>query len=166
MTAMGRRLADGGRRVTADLVELLRTPRAAAYALAGTVVTALVIAIPTAVLPNPLFTRMTPVRPLDYAFLAASAILSGLVLATYAAGAGDRCQTRAGAGGFLAFLAIGCPICNKIVVALLGVGGAFAYFEPLQPVLGLASVVLLATALVLRLPRSSDRRKIPQTATA
>lgn len=166
MTAMERRLGDGVRRVAADLVELLRSPRAAAYALAGIVVTALVIAIPTAVLPNPLFTRMTPVRPLDYAFLATSAILSGLVLATYAAGAGDRCQTRASAGGFLAFLAIGCPICNKIVVALLGVGGAFAYFEPLQPVLGLASVVLLATALVLRLPRSADPRGLARPSAA
>lgn len=163
---LGRRSADRVAWVAADLVGLLRSPRRAAYALAGAIVAALVIATPTAVLPNPLFSRMTPVRPLDYAFLAASAILSGLLLATYAAGGTDRCQTRVGGGGLLAFLAIGCPICNKLAVALLGVGGAFAYFEPLQPLLGLASVVLLASALVLRLPGSRDPRVLARPAVA
>jgi hypothetical protein len=48
-------------------------------------------------------------------------------------------------------LAVGCPICNKIVVLLLGVSGALTIFQPLQPVLALAAMVLLGYALFLRL---------------
>jgi hypothetical protein len=47
--------------------------------------------------------------------------------------------------------AVGCPICNKLVVAVLGAGGALSYFGPAQPVLGAASIVLLGAALALRL---------------
>jgi len=36
----------------------------------------------------------------------------------------------------LATFAIGCPICNKLVVALLGVSGALTCWAPLQPLIG------------------------------
>lgn len=58
---------------------------------------------------------------------------------------------RATLGGFGAYLAIGCPICNKVVVALLGVSGALNVFAPLQPVIGAASVALLGAMLAWRL---------------
>ncbi|MDQ3669057.1 MAG: hypothetical protein M3377_02085 [Actinomycetota bacterium] len=51
------------------------------------------------------------------------------------------------------FLAVGCPICNKLVVAMLGAGGALSYFGPVQPALGMLGVVLLAATLVVRLRR-------------
>ena len=54
-------------------------------------------------------------------------------------------------GGLVAFLAIGCPICNKIVLVLLGTTGALQFFAPIQPLLGAASVVLLAATLGWRL---------------
>ncbi len=60
------------------------------------------------------------------------------------------------AGGIAAFLAIGCPICNKVVVAALGVSGALNVFAPLQPLIGGASVALLAGTLLWRL-RSRSR---------
>jgi hypothetical protein len=47
----------------------------------------------------------------------------------------------------LSVLAIGCPVCNKLVVLALGVGGALTYFAPVQPILGFLSVGLLAYAL-------------------
>jgi hypothetical protein len=46
---------------------------------------------------------------------------------------------------------VGCPVCNKLVVLLLGAGGALSYFAPLQPVLGMVSLALLAYALCTRL---------------
>ncbi|HEY5433847.1 MAG TPA: hypothetical protein VIK13_01315, partial [Candidatus Limnocylindrales bacterium] len=51
---------------------------------------------------------------------------------------------------FGAFLAIGCPVCNKIALVLLGAGGAMTIFAPLQPVIGAASLVLLAGTLAWR----------------
>lgn len=134
------------------LLPLLREPRAIAMGLAAGLATALAIAIPAAVLANPFFVRMTPVRPLDIVLLALTALLAGLLGATYARpGVAAPAGSRGGVGGILALLAIGCPVCNKIVVALLGVSGALAYFEPIQPLLGVAGLILLFTAFRLRL---------------
>ena len=112
----------------------------------------LLAGVPTDVVPNPWFTRMTPVRPQDYLFLALTAVLAAALGATYALPA--ACSWQEGkltAGGFLSVLAIGCPICNHVVVLLLGISGALTYWAPLQPVLGLASLTILGCALVLRL---------------
>ena len=51
----------------------------------------------------------------------------------------------------LTFFAVGCPVCNKLVLLALGASGAMTYFEPVQPVLSLLAVVLLAWALARRL---------------
>ncbi|MEX2546256.1 MAG: hypothetical protein WD830_00540 [Chloroflexota bacterium] len=128
-------------------------------AMVGTVIALVVLGVPTAVVPNPFFVRMTPTQPLDVAFWLISSPLIGLTLATYVAkpaqwavdrhsGAGGAPTSIAGIG---AFLAIGCPICNKIVVGLLGVSGALTVFAPLQPAIGVASVALLAVSLAYRL---------------
>lgn len=85
----------------------------------------------------------------------ASAPLMGALLATYLARPGRRAahpgRLGGGApttlGGIAAFLAIGCPICNKLVVASLGVSGALSIFAPLQPLIGAVSLVLLAATL-------------------
>jgi hypothetical protein len=59
-----------------------------------------------------------------------------------------RLGTLAGVG---AFLAIGCPVCNKVALVLLGAGGTMAIWAPLQPLIGAASVVLLAVTVGWRL---------------
>lgn len=120
-----------------------------AAGVAGGAATALVIGLPTAVIPNRFFTRMTPVRPQDYLFLAVTALLAGAIVATYVVPLrpGFTLASEEGkvtGGGLLSFLAIGCPICNKLVVLALGVSGALRFFEPVQPVLGMASIGLLA----------------------
>lgn len=108
--------------------------------------TALAIAIPSRLVPNTFFSRMTPTRPLDYVFLLASSALLGLILALRSAGAG-AVGTGATAGGLGTFLAVGCPVCNKLVVALLGTGGALSFFAPLQPFIGLAAMGVLGLGL-------------------
>ena len=50
-------------------------------------------------------------------------------------------------GSLLSLFAVGCPICNKLVVLAIGVNGALTWFAPIQPVLALVSVWLLAYAL-------------------
>jgi hypothetical protein len=63
----------------------------------------------------------------------------------------DAPTRRGGMAGMLSFFAVGCPVCNKLVVVALGTTGARQWFEPLQPALAVASIVLLAWALRARL---------------
>jgi hypothetical protein len=128
-------------------------PRACAYAGIAIVVTTLVIGIPTDVIPNGFFTRMTPVRVQDYAFLIVTALLAGVLAASYALPLSNSCSIEQGkttVGGFLSFLAIGCPTCNKLIVLALGTSGALNIFEPLQPLLAALSFLLLGLAIWLR----------------
>ena len=122
-------------------------------AVPSTIAAGVLTGIPTAIIPNPLFTRMVPAGPLNYAFWAVTSVLLGLVVATYftKSGAPMIGEGKVAGGGILSILAIGCPVCNKIVVLILGVSGALTYFAPLQPLIGLISVALLVYALRLRL---------------
>jgi hypothetical protein len=123
-------------------------------ALAGSVAAALVIGVPTDVVPTPIYTRMTPVQWWNYPVWAATAVLGGLILATYVRNPGGGTATvgrRAAGGGVLSAFAVGCPVCNKLVVLALGASGAMRLFAPLQPALGLLSVTMLAHALRSRL---------------
>lgn len=155
-------------------------PRQWAVAGAGAAATALLIGVPTAVVPSPLFSREVPVQWWNIPVLAVTAVLAGLVLCTYVRGpsgdtsSGNRSSDeepsdnpdesgasgasgastggRLGSvGGVLSFLAIGCPVCNKLVMVLLGASGALSYWAPLQPLVALVSVALLAEAALRRL---------------
>jgi hypothetical protein len=127
--------------------------RALAFGVAGGAFAALAIGIPTDVVPNPWFTRMTPVRLQDYIFLALAVVLSIMLAASYALPQSSGCATpqgKAATGGLLSVLAVGCPVCNKIALLLLGTSGALTYFEPIQPLIGGLSLVLLAIAVYVR----------------
>lgn len=54
-------------------------------------------------------------------------------------------------GGFASFLAVGCPVCNQAVIALVGAGGALSWWAPVQPVLGVLAIALLVHTLRRRL---------------
>jgi len=43
------------------------------------------------------------------------------------------------------------PICDKLVVAAIGVSGALSYWAPLQPLLGALGTMVLLTGLTVRL---------------
>ncbi len=130
----------------------------AASAAVGTV---LLIAVPTDLIDTPVFSRQVPPTWWAWPVTLVAAVLSGLVLATYVAdpaGRGDDSAApgRAGSlGGVLTFFAVGCPVCNKIVLLALGTTGAMRWFEPVQPVLSVAAIGLLAWALRKRL-QSAD----------
>lgn len=115
---------------------------------------ALVIGLPTRLIPNTLFVRMVPTTPVDYVIFALSVALIGLIWALPSAAVNAGTERRSLFGGLGTFLAVGCPTCNKIVL-LLGSGGAMSYFAPLQPVLGAAALLLLATALRRRIGQLS-----------
>ncbi len=123
--------------------------RAIPYAL----VAAVVIAVPSDLIDTPLFGRPVEPRSIDYAILAVSAGMIGLILAIRVPRSkeSEGHDTRAVWGGFVSFLAVGCPVCNQAVVALIGTSGALSWWAPVQPVVGLCAIVLLAYTLRLRL---------------
>ena len=116
----------------------------------GALVTLMVVGIPTAIIDNPLFARMTPIRSQDYLIWVATGLLAGLVVGTFAVSNGGS-QKGLVSGGLLSTLAVGCPVCNKLVVLFIGTSGALTFFAPLQLYLGLVALGLLAWTLWLRL---------------
>lgn len=119
---------------------------------------AVLIGVPTVLIPTPWFHRMTPTSPLDYLIWGISVVLLGplLALAALSPSSGDA-DTRQHSGGMralvgslLSFFSVGCPVCNQLVVLLLGTGGAMTFFNPLRPFLGIAAVAILAVTLFLR----------------
>ncbi|MGW3107562.1 hypothetical protein [Streptomyces sp. NPDC001100] len=143
-----------------------------AVAAAVTAIAALAIGVPTGVVPTPFYTRMTAVLWWNYPVWLVSSVLEGLLVATYVRvdpveGSTETAPprpprtARALGAGLLSAFAVGCPICNKLVVLAIGVSGALSYFAPVQPVLALASVTLLVHALVRRL-RTANVCEIPE----
>ena len=129
---------------------------------AGALATALLVALPTAVIPNPVFGRSVAVTWWSYPTVVVTAVLAGLLLATYvrqgeapdvtvADDEIDRTAKLGMAGTLITFFAVGCPVCNKLVLVALGASGAIAWFAPIQPFLALASIVLMVVALRQRL---------------
>ena len=125
-------------------------PRAAAFA----VVAAVLIAVPADLIDTRFFGRPVDTRPIDYVILAVTAALIGLILGIRPdvdeeiLDAQDRTTVW---GGFVSFLAVGCPVCNQAVVALIGTSGALSWWAPVQPVVGLVAVGLLLFTLRKRL---------------
>lgn len=119
-------------------------------ALTGAVLSAAVVGLPTDVLDNPLFGRMTPVRWWEYPVLALTALLTGLWAGIRTGDGNAPGSGRAIGGSFLSVLAVGCPVCNKIVVALLGTSGALGIWAPIQPVVAVLSLAGLTAAVAVR----------------
>ena len=154
-------------------METLRTwsTRRWGTAAVGALVMTLLDGVPTDVIPNPVFGRPVDVTWWSYPVLAATAVLGGLLIATYVrddAVAGPPVDTTAddldrpgktgGIGGVLSFFAVGCPTCNKLVVIALGSSGALDWFAPAQPVLAVLSIALLGWALRARLQGAASCR--------
>jgi hypothetical protein len=124
-------------------------------AVSVAIATFFLIGLPTAVIANPIFGRAIGVTSWSVPVLVATSILSGLLFATYVRIdplITDDTSAKVGSiGGFLAYLAVGCPVCNKLALIALGSTGAISYFAPVQPYLGATGLLLLAYALRKRL---------------
>lgn len=122
----------------------------------------LALGLGTGIIPNPIVGRMLAPEPFAVATWVASALLAGLILATYVVAepvVGPTVElppardgsTAGTIGGFAAFIAIGCPLCNKVALVLLGASGTMSFFAPVQPFIAAGSLVLLAGTLLWRL---------------
>lgn len=125
--------------------------RAIPYAL----VAAVFIGVPSDLIDTPIFGRPVETRPIDYVIWAITSALIGLVFAirlpASQADEQERNDVRTVWGGFVSFLAVGCPVCNQLVVALLGSSGALSWWAPAQPFVGAAAIGLVVWALRTRL---------------
>ena len=156
---------------------LLWDRRRIASAAAAAAGSAVVIGLATVLIPNSLFARDIPPVWWDYPVWILTAVLLGMLIATYvrnpgtaseraSSGRGSASEGRSGSadaaserrtgvlggvGGVLGWFAVGCPVCNKIALLALGYTGALTYFAPLQPILAAASVALLLVAVIIRL---------------
>ncbi len=112
-----------------------------AYLLLGGMITALV--------PNPWFVRMIPANNLDYFYLYATSLLVGFYVAIhyYKKKRKNFCKKISVTGGVGGFLAFSCPICNKILVLLFGSTLLIRYYDPIRPLLGGLSIILLLLAI-------------------
>jgi hypothetical protein len=123
-----------------------------AIAIAGAVVTFLVIGVPTDIVPNPLFGRAVAVRSWEPWVLLLTSVLTGLWFGLQRARSAtpegeDSSVPTLGAAG-LALFAVACPVCNKVVLLALGTSGALGFWEPLQPWLAALSLVLLLASVL------------------
>ena len=134
-----------------DLADL--PPRTWLRAIPIALIAAIAIAIPSDLIDNRIFGRPIPPKPLDYVILAITASLIGIILAIrpQQSAETDSQETRTAVGGFVSFLAVGCPVCNQLVVALVGTSGALGWWAPVQPVVGLVAIGLLIYTLRMRI---------------
>jgi len=131
------------------------------FAILGTVASLVVLGVVSAIIPNPVFARMIPPDGPAIAVWIASAPLMGILVATSLSvpasaspmAGPDHTGSGFTIGSLAAFLAIGCPVCNKIVLLALGTSGALNVFAPIQPLIGLGSLVLLGATVVWSLRR-------------
>lgn len=116
---------------------------------------AMLVAIPTDLIDTPVFSREIPPTWWAWPSLIVSSLLGGLLVATYVAAPDRPDATASRRGGWvgasLTYFAVGCPVCNKLVLLALGSAGAVTWFEPVQPVLQVLAITLLAWALRRRL---------------
>ncbi len=138
-------------------------------ALLSGIVTAALVALPTAVIPNPVFGRAIAVTWWSYPVVVITGVMAGLLFATYVRDSAgripqepdaefDRASKLGMAGTLVSFFAVGCPVCNKLVLIALGATGAVTWFAPIQPFLAASSIVLMAVALRIRLRNASACR--------
>jgi len=123
----------------------------AVVAVSASVVALVATGIPTSMIANPWFTRMTPIAWWGRSVWIVSAVLVGILASTFVIDRRDAASVRkAAGGGVLTALAVGCPTCNKLVVMALGVSGALSYWSPLQPLLAALSIGLMVFAIIRR----------------
>jgi len=141
------------------------TPRRIAVASLAAIGVFLLLGLTTALIPNPVFGRPIEAPVWGVTALTITAVLSGITLATHVAtplpADQDTGTKHFTLGGVLAFFAIGCPTCNKLVLIALGSSGAITWFTPIQPFLAVAGLGLLIWVAVKRLANDTSCR-VPQ----
>ena len=101
--------------------------------------------------------RTYPVEWWNWVTLPASALLMGMIAATFVVQGGRRALAGASTGGAgtVAAIVMACPVCSPLAIPLLGTSGLLAFLVPDRGLIALVSVVMLALTLLLRLRAST-----------
>ncbi|WP_197413445.1 MULTISPECIES: hypothetical protein [unclassified Mycobacterium] len=106
--------------------------------------------MPTDIIDTPLFSRDVPVRWWEYPVLLATGLLT---VAWFAIEGSRRNSGFVTSGLTLVTFAVGCPVCNKLVLLAVGTSGALGLWAPVQPALAALSLALLTGLVALRWQR-------------
>lgn len=126
-------------------------------AIVTAIIVGVLIGLATVLIPNPIFSRDIPPVWWNYPVWLLTSAISGMLAATYVRAKQPEPETKdrhgkvGMIGGFLAWFAVGCPVCNKIALLAFGYSGAITYFAPIQPIFGSAALLLTGAALIWRL---------------
>lgn len=116
------------------------------YTLAFSALAILILGIPTAVIRNHFYFRMTPAFWFDYVFLVFNGALIGLYFAiTYTSTQPEACKVEKKSifASLLALFGIACPICNQILLLIFSTTFLLSFLEPIRPYISLTSSILL-----------------------
>ena len=119
-------------------------------AVLSSIVLFFLFSVPSAMISNPFFIRMTPPTMYEWFILTITAVLAGTYITLYyykKESQSVKGTCAATGGSFLGFLTFGCAFCNKLLIFLLGISGIMTYFLPIQPYLGALGIVLLGVGI-------------------
>jgi hypothetical protein len=127
----------------------------------------LIMGVAGETLPGASAGRVVPIQWWNYVTLILSPPLIALIAATFVPpgqpGSSRRWgKTGTGIGGAAGTLAMACPVCNPLAIPIFGAAGVLSFLAPYRGVIALASVVLLAVTLLLRLRTARTCQLAPQ----
>src|SRR5215510_15900732 len=107
-------------------------------------------------LPGASVGRVVPIQWWNYVTLILSPPLIALIAATFVPPGQPRRSRRwgktgTGIGGAAGTLAMACPVCNPLAIPVFGAAGMLSFLAPYRGLIALASIVLLAVTLLIRL---------------
>jgi hypothetical protein len=127
----------------------------------------LIMGVAGETLPGAAAGRVVPVQWWNYVTLILSPPLIALIAATFVPPGQPRSsrrwgKTSTGLGGATGALAMACPVCNPLAIPIFGAAGVLSFLAPYRGVIALASIVLLAVTLLLRLRTTRTCQLGPQ----
>jgi hypothetical protein len=116
----------------------------------------LIMGVAGETLPGASAGRVVPNQWWNYVTLVLSPPLIALIVATFVPSGQPKwsrrwSKTGTGIGGVTGTLAMACPVCNPLAIPIFGAAGVLSFLAPYRGVIALASIVLLALTLLLRL---------------
>lgn len=110
------------------------------------------LGIPTALIPSGIYIRMIEVTIFDYFFLLATSMLIGIYIGlwSYKKESGHYGKKYLIGGSASSFFAVSCPLCNILLVSLIGVSSVMIFIEPLRPVLGVTGLLVLGYLIYVK----------------
>lgn len=104
----------------------------------------------TGLLPTPVFDRYVPRSPADVLFALSTALLLGVYTTQTCTRIDCSSSLAAYASGLGGYFAVACPYCLPVIEATVSVQSIAAYLVPVRPVVGVASVGVLAGVIAVR----------------